>query len=446
MTLSLPLEAPSLTSATAPPAAGRTVPFDRPGVRLWCVGLVALLGVHHAELPAVLLRMDEVQWRQLGAALIAGGACAGILWMLWRGVLLDRPYTAWPLLLLGTILTVSLFANTAFFPKPLKDWLPAHYVYVPVLQFYILLAFRATDREVIWGLILSGLLAAVLMLVYYAGQLDLLRYYARRSIFGLDVSRIVIMKYEFFFASLGLFAVLLTGHLSLFWRVVAGVALALCLFLQIQVVQSRQGLIAMGIGMAVVLLLDRRTFQMRPFLVRGAVVLIGLLAAPLLLAQYLSLLTRDDLLQSNELNVAVRFHTFDHYVRHFIDSYGVGFGMASASGRVNNVIAEGLANAVNFTDLGLYGAFMQFGVLGGLIAVWLTLQAVLWGVRAARLAPDAESWRPAVLAGYFIGWLCVPVQINAFTLHSSIHFGALVIYLAWYYRERVRFERLPRFG
>ncbi|NYZ16389.1 hypothetical protein HL658_27930 [Azospirillum sp. RWY-5-1] len=413
-----------------------------PGLCWWRVALVVVFGLFHSELFAVVSGADEVLVRQAGLGLLTGAALASLGWLLWRGTLLQRPYVLWPLILLCTILTVSLFANTAFYPKPLKDWLPAHYIYLPVLQFYVLLAVRATDRDIIWGLILTGVIAALLMTVYYLGLWDALRYYARRSIFGLDVSRIVIMKYEFFFASLGLFAILLTPHLPMWLKTLAGTLLALCLALQIQVVQSRQGLIAMFVGMAVLLLVDRRSLHVRPFLVRGAVVLIGLLCVPLALDQYLELLTRRDLLESRELNVAVRFHTFDHYAQYFIDTMGVGFGMSAPSGRINNVIAEGRALAVNFTDLGLYGAFMQFGVIGGLLAVFLTLQAIFWGIRTARALSPEHAWRPALLGAYFIGWLCVPVQINAFTLPSSIHFGALAVYLAWYYRGW--FHRLPR--
>lgn len=413
-----------------------------PGLCWWRVALVVVFGLFHSELFAVASGADEVQVRQAGLGLLTVAALASLGWLLWRGTLLQRPYVLWPLILLGTILTVSLFANTAFYPKPLKDWLPAHYIYLPVLQFYVLLAVRATDRDIVWGLLVTGVIAAVLMTVYYLGLWDALHYYARRSIFGLDVSRIVIMKYEFFFASLGLFAILLTPHLPMWLKTLAAALLALCLALQIQVVQSRQGLIAMFVGMAVLLLVDRRSLHVRPFLVRGAVVLIGLLCVPLALDQYLELLTRRDLLESRELNVAVRFHTFDHYAQYFIDTLGIGFGMSAPSGRINNVIAEGRAMAVNFTDLGLYGAFMQFGVIGGLLSVFLTAQVVFWGIRTARALPPEHAWRPALLAAYFIGWLCVPVQINAFTLPSSIHFGALAVYLAWYYRGW--FRRLPR--
>lgn len=423
---------------------GSVIPFDRPGVSLWRVAMVVVLAMFHNELISVLLGLDVVMMQQAGNLALTGLSALCFAWLLNRGVPFSHPFMLWPIILFAVMLTVSLFANTIFFPKPVSHWAAAHYVYLPVLQVYILIALRFNDKDVIWGLIIAGVIAALLMIGYELGLLPFLRRYVRRSVFGMDVARIVIMKYEFFFASLALFAVVLSSRIAAWWKGIALALLSLCLALQVDLVQSRQGLVAMGVGIVVLLAIDQRTFQLRSFLTRAAVGLCGVMVAPIILQPYIEMLFRDDLLHSQDLNVAVRLHTFEHYLGIFMDTNGVGFGMMSPSGRVNNVIAESLAQFVNYTDSGLYGAFFQFGIVGGAVAVYLTWQAVASGYRGARLFPDGERWRPAVLSAYFIGWLCVPVPINAFTFQSSIHFGTFVIFLVWYYRSRIRYEKTVR--
>lgn len=420
----------------------QTILFDRPGVSLWRVALVTVLTLFHNELIAVVLGMDEVMVRQGGLAVLTMLSLAAFAVLVWRGMVFAHPFLLWPLGLLVLFLVVSLFANTAFFPKPVSHWLAAHYVYLPVLQVYLLVALRCTAKDVVWGLIVAGVIAAALMIGYEAGALPMLRSFVRRSIFGQDVARIVIMKYEFFFASLALFVLVLSSRMGPGWKAGALAVLGLCLALQVQLVQSRQGLIAMAMGVGVALLLDRQTFQFRPFLVRAAMALCAIVVLPVLLEPYIALLARDDLMESRELNVAIRFETFFHYLPIFLDTGGVGFGMSAPSGRINNIIAASLAQHVNFTDLGLYGALFQFGVLGGAAAVYLTLQAVTVGIGGARRFDAGERWCAAVMAGYFIGWLCVPVPINAFTFTSSIHFGSLVILVIWHMRAHLRFVAL----
>ncbi len=424
------------------PFAG--IPFDRTGVSLWRVALVTFLTLFHNELIAALLGLDEVTVRQGGLALLTALSLASLAVLVWRGMVFAHPFLLWPLGLLLLFLVVSLFANTVFFPKPLSHWLAAHYVYLPVLQVYLLVALRCTAKDVMWGIIGAGIIAAVLMIGYEVGQLPMLRAFVRRSIFGQDVARIVIMKYEFFFASLALFVLVLSSRLAVGWKGVAMAVLGVCLALQVQLVQSRQGLIAMGVGVAVALLLDRQTFRFRPFLVRTAMALCAIVVLPILLEPYIALLARDDLMESRELNVAIRFETFFHYLPIFLDTGGVGFGMSAPSGRINNIIAASLAQHVNFTDLGLYGALFQFGVLGGAAAVTMTFLAIRVGIGGARRFGADERWCAAVLAGYFIGWLCVPVPINAFTFTSSIHFGSLVIAIIWHMRAHLRFLDLTR--
>ncbi|WP_029007578.1 hypothetical protein [Azospirillum halopraeferens] len=433
---------PLATAVGGPAAAGPPRRFDRERVTLWRVALVAGMAFLYAELIAVIIGMDDILFRQLVALSVGGAGFASIGWLAWRGELFRHPFALWPLVLVAVMLMVSLFSNTIFFPKPLKDWLPAHYVYLPVMQLYILMALRFTDREVIWGLAFAGLVAAVLMVVYRFGLWDVLSHYARRSIFGLDVSRIVIMKHEFFFASLAMFAVLLAPSVPFAGKVAAAVALAVCMALQIEVVQSRQGMLATGVGMLVMLAVDRRSFHTKPFLVRATMLVIGAMVVPLLMWDYVEMLFRDDLLDSRELNVAVRFHTFDHYSHYFHVTHGLGFGMMSATGTRNNVLAESLSMHVNITDLGLYGSFMQFGIVGGSLAVLLTGFVIYYSLRTARRLPQDEAWMPALLGAYFLGWMCVPVQLNAFTMSTSIHFGAFVFYLAWYYRCRGRYEAM----
>lgn len=413
--------------------------FDRPGVSLWRVALVTFLTLFHNELLAAFLGMDEVMLRQQGLALLTMLSLAAFAVLVWRGMVFAHPFLLWPLGLLVLFLVVSLFANTVFFPKPLSHWLAAHYVYLPILQVYLLVALRCTAKDVVWGMIAAGVIAAALMVGYEAGLLPMLRSFVRRSIFGQDVARIVIMKYEFFFASLALFALVLSSRMGPGWRAAALAVLGVCLALQVQLVQSRQGLIAMAVGVAVALVLDRQTFQFRPFLVRAAMALCAVVVLPILLEPYIALLARDDLMESRELNVAIRFETFFHYLPIFLDTGGVGFGMSAPSGRINNIIAASLAQHVNFTDLGLYGALFQFGVLGGAAALYLTFVTVKVGIAGARRFDPDERWCAAVMAGYFIGWLCVPVPINAFTFTSSIHFGSLVILVVWHMRAHLRF-------
>ncbi|HYD32177.1 MAG TPA: O-antigen ligase family protein [Azospirillaceae bacterium] len=423
------------TSTAALPA------FDRESVSWWRVGLLAILSLYHNELLAALIGIGDEVMRQMGFPLLIAGAGLGLLFLLMTGALFRHPFLLWPLVLVGVFILTSLFANTVFYPKSLKDWLPAHYIYLPILQLYLMAALRYTDRDILWGLLFTGLVAAVLTLGYRFGAFQFLEYYSRRSIFGETERRVVVMKYEFLYATLVLLSLGMASRLAVWAKGLGLLGLALLLALQIGVVQSRQGLIAVGVGAAVLMALDRRTFEPLTLLTRAALGLVALVVVPIALAPYIDLLGRDDLVESDQLNVGIRLQAFQHYLGYFRETWGVGFGMSSPSARLNNVIAEALAHAYNFSDLGLWAAFLQFGIVGGSLATFLTLLTIRTGIQAARTLPDQDAWRPAVLAAYFIGWMCVPVPINVFTLPKSIHFGALALYLVWYYRNALRYQR-----
>lgn len=419
MSLSLSLPAPAL--GCRPLSVGR-------------VALVILIALYFNDLLTAMTGLEKAPMRHLGTGVLMAASAGGLGTMLLRGDIVRYPFTLWPLALVGLFLTTSLISNSLFLPKSLGDWLPAHYVFMPVLLFYLLGGLRCTEREVFLGLVISGLIGGALMLAYHFDLLPFLEYYERRSIFGLDVRRMVVLKYEVMLALLALFAALLEERTPAWAKALAMVAVVVLLFLSSKVMQSRQALVAIMVSFVLLLAFDRRTFQHHPFLVRATVGLMVLLAVPFALANYLDLLGRDDLIESRELNVYVRIYTFERYFDLFTDTYGVGFGMSSPTGQVNNAIGANLAAAANFNDLELYGALFQFGIIGGLAALYLTLAGITAGWRAFRLLPCPHRWRPALLSVFLISGLLSPLPLNIFTQEWSMYFGGFALYLAWYYR------------
>jgi hypothetical protein len=419
------------------------VPIDRRRLSIWRVLLVAILALYHGDLLPAATGIDPVITRQIGSAILipAGAISFGVI--LARGDVAHFPFLLWPLVLVGLFIITSLFSNSLFFPKPMEDWLYAHYMYLPLTLVYVLMALRFTDKEVYWGLVGVGLVAIGLMALYYFDLAPFLSYYARRSIFGVQVERVVVLKYEVLLAVLALFTSLLNPHITTKLKPICLIILIAALLLLVELVQSRLVLLGTGLGFALLLICDPRTYQHRSFIVRGTFAVIGLMLMPLLIGDYLSLLGRSDLLESQEMAVYVRIHTFDHYRSLFESTYGVGFGMSSATGLVNNVISESMAELANFNDLGLYGALFQFGVLGGLAAAYLSLTAVVVSYRAMRVVPDADRWRPAVLCAFFTGGLCSPLPVNVFTLEWSMYFAGFMLYLIWYYRAANHYYRHP---
>ena len=406
--------------------------------------LLAVLVLQADEFFTALFGWNDVLARQTMAGLYLLVGLAYLLFQLLSGRIGAYTYLLWAPGLFVLFLIVSAVSNTLLLPKPLGDWVPAHYIYLPVMICYLLAALRYSERDVVLGLAVAGGVAATVIAVDALVHLEFVKFFTRRSIFDIAERRVVILGYEVVFCAVLAFA----GAWMQFGRAASGVFLYVIVFalfyLESQVIQTRLALLNMGLSILLLIYWDRKRGSFLRLAFANVMLIGALLVAPIVLDRYLDLLSQRDLITSNQYNVYIRIQTAEFYLRQFAESYGLGIGMMSPNAGVANPLRAGMALQFNIVDVGLAAALFQFGLPGLAAVCFLTINAAYSAFRAFRVLSGWPRVRAAAVAAMVIGAFIAPIPANFFSISSTTYLGGILIYLTWYYRRVVVQHRQTR--
>lgn len=356
----------------------------------------------------------------------------------------SNPTYHWMTALVGYMLFVTALYNTAIQPSPLFHWLPGIATFTPLLVFSLFDNFRVRIGEVGLGFLITAIFCALLTAVDQVLQLPSLDVYTRTAYFDTGLRRLVLAKTEQAFAFLLLLSI--AFHFSrptVRWIAIA--SLLLVGYSVFVVTESRLVVAALLIGTSIYLAFIMRAKRRLSalFLLLG----VGLLTLPTLLNKYVAYIGSTDILRE-DVSVQFRLLERDFFESYFNETGGLGFGAMYINERLNNILSFAMFSAgaffdapgypVSVGDIGFYGALYQFGYLGLLFSIALTLSSVLILLRAGRDPTDPHSNTLGVFGAIFLGFLISPLPMNFFTLDWTVAIGGTLWYLVSQTRQRYR--------
>ncbi|NKJ03013.1 O-antigen ligase family protein [Novosphingobium sp. SG707] len=405
----------------------------------WQVALVVCLLGFWDGFPFSIFGASMVFSYQLYSAIVFAGFILYIVRALiptlavgwWEGV---------SLLLFCWCVLVSFHWSVFVQPQPLLAWLPAIFTVGPVLTIFLLKAVGATRRDAESGLYYAGAFGSLLVAVHVALGLHFLDNYARGSAF--TEGRIVFFKLQAVFGLMvGLMRTAQARHpLNTLAHAFASVLMCYNVFV---LTESRQLILAVFLALVPIWAFALRgqtriiIGMVAPFIV----IPLGIYAVNKYLPNFSSM---SDYL-GQDISTQYRVIEDQHFHHVFDLSSGMGFGFMSGDPKYNNVLTFASQSAgflygtgkygVGLVDIGLVSALYQFGYIGFLLVVGMTLTCVIRLVTATRFGQDYAS---TSALGYMMAALMLnPIAVNYYTLFYSAHIGALL----WFIASQVRAEQ-----
>jgi hypothetical protein len=87
----------------------------------------------------------------------------------------------YPLAVFGVVFFVSMFSAAFIFEKPIMDWLPSLYIYIPIFIFYFLHVLNYKMEEVVLSIVFTSILVSIMLVIDQYSELSILDYYVRKS-------------------------------------------------------------------------------------------------------------------------------------------------------------------------------------------------------------------------------------------------------------------------
>ena len=336
----------------------------------------------------------------------------------------------YPLLAFAVFISVSAVSAFFIFPKPVNDWLPSMYQFVPIFSFYFLYLFNINVREIIFGMILVSVIISFLLVMDAFFKFEFFDAYIRRSsFFDLQTRRVVILKNELIFGFVALVSIYINGSLKpLKKRFV--LCLAVFVFLvQSFVIESRMGFMAMG--MSVLVLMYIKGFDKKIMVLSIFGLLVVFFAFPVIFSSHIEELKHMSLYDS-ESNISIRIETVKHFYQLYKESYGFGVGQMSSSAGINNVLNYN--DEFNIVDAGFYSSLFQFGPVGLFIWAYFTIKCVKVfrsHYRSSLNSDFSSSTGFAFLVGFTISLL----PISFFTASWCVALGGILLYQMWFFQH-----------
>lgn len=351
------------------------------------------------------------------------------------------------LLMLVYMIAVTVVYSSVIQPQDYSEWLFSLYQLVPVV---LILAFRACRigaKEIIAGLLIVGVVASGIVVVDGIIQFPVMEAYQRLATTDESLRRIVFLKMETAFALSLILGRMLSETLflnKLKWLAVAALP-TVSLFLYSE---SRSAIAATILGVAAYVI----------FILKGKKRAVSLIVAliflsfvgPYFLDKYLDqFLSADDYFANDQSN-SFRLLELFHFYNYFLDTYGFGFGSMSIGDEKSNIIAWSshvagylhgtYSYGLQLSDLGLYAALFQFGVLGFLFTIYMTYLCIAWLVRSG-LRIDSRRVKDASILGLTMIFFEInPWPVSYFTLSWSIFIGGALWCIADEMRGLLRLQ------
>ncbi|KKB82371.1 hypothetical protein VW29_16260 [Devosia limi DSM 17137] len=394
---------------------------------------IALLFVMPSGLPLSLFGVPAYQSDQIQIVIIAPLVGVRALQLLQRRWL-DRWESTIMVFLLYCYF-VSFISNSFFIPQPPDGWLPGLVLLVPLLLLFALDAFKITVKEVIDGLLIAALFAAMLVNVDRVSPIAGLDSYLHTAIHDPSLRRIVVMHNEMGFAFVILVARLLNMR-TLGGALLYLAALALLSGPLFVVSETRLVIAAAVIGCMLYALLVYRSTVKALVLSVLAVIAAGL--SPLIFGKYI-----DYAMAMGDLgdDPSVRFRAIEilHFGQLFDQTAGFGFGLMSLSPNKPNILTDALFRDaalygapdywLSLVDIRIYGALYQFGYVGFVLVLGLTLIVAyrLWW--CSREVAYTRRDDVGAVAATVVAFMLSPLPMNLFTAENTVTIGGMLWFL-----------------
>jgi hypothetical protein len=402
------------------------------------VAIVASLLFLAAGIPLTVFGLPMYVGPIVAAILIA----VGIAFRLAQILLLGEKTTRWELgmcIYVGYCIAVSLFSNTVLYPQSWDGWVPALYVLMPLL---VILPFTMLDVAFIDGIdaiVLVAIAGSLLVIVDHIYPLAFLDQYRRVAVADPDLRRIVLVKTEMAFAFVVSFARLLDRRKTLtavFRYAGSMIVIGFALFV---ISEGRLPISATVIGCAIYIVFfihGKRKLAIVPI-----ISVLMVIIAPLALEKYIDYVIAIGDLRQNDPSVSYRMTEYGYLKVLFDQTSGVGFGIMSQGGDHNTLLSFAahyggyLSGAgrlpVELADIGLFAALFQFGYLGFILVVCLTITVIrtLWKI-SRKGGPHPYKTEIGALAAVTIAFLISPLPMNFFSLDWTVQYGGLLWFLS----------------
>jgi hypothetical protein len=262
--------------------------------------------------------------------------------------------------------------------------------------------------------------------------LEFLDQYQRRSaFFSQEIRRIVLLKNEVIFGFVAVVSLFITGNRSEKEKK-SLIIIAIFLFLiQAFFMESRMGFLAMGTATFTLMYIKGLTKQVFKLYVIGFLAV--LFVFPIVFSEHIESFTKMSM-HSSESNISIRFETFEYFYDMFSNTYGVGIGMMSSNGGVNNVL-HAMEN-YNINDAGAYSSLFQFGILGVIMWLFYTFICLKSYMTYYKKSGSQDPYSAAAFA-FLIGFTFSLLPFSFFTSYSSISMGGVLLYVMWCCRSEL---------
>jgi hypothetical protein len=338
----------------------------------------------------------------------------------------------YPIIAFFIFFAVSFISGNFIFVKPLKDWLPSLYAFIPIFIFYFLYFFKYTSKEVVWSFICVAILISTLLIVDRISNFAFLDDYQRRSaFFSLDIRRIVLLKNEVIFGFVTVVSLLIIGNRSTNEKKILIIIAALLFLVQAFVMESRMGFIAMGVGTLTIMYIKGLTKQVFRWYVVGFLGVV--LVFPIVFSKHIEGLSNMSLHDSSS-NISIRFETVSHFYDTYIQSGGMGIGSMSSNGSVNNILNSEEHN--NIVDAGAISSLFQFGPFGLLIWIVFTFKSIQACLQYYRKTNNTDPYSAATFA-FILSFTLSPLPLSFFTASWCISVGGVLLYLMWFFQTEM---------
>ena len=343
-----------------------------------------------------------------------------------------------PILLFIWVVFASFISNVYIFGYELRNWFFALYTLIPILAFVMWWAVGMTATEVLYGIVVTGFIAALLNVADRFAPIPALDGLRRMSAYGAfgNTDRLVFLKDECVLAGLLLFANLLT-HLGRRGQVsISIVPLLLIGYVEVEIFESRLSILITIVAIAVFMLTANINSARRLFAIMLSLT-VGIPLGAWLLDKYITPLLSNNVSRYIEnTNVEIRFISNEYFARVFAETWGNGIGVMSTNPESPNVISNVVAKAYNLNDLGLFAALYQFGIVGITLAIAMSVIFFIGMYRIGKGSIHPKSSEIFMVSSFFLASLIQPIPINFITLPYSCFFGSTL----WYLFRRVSYE------
>lgn len=419
---------PQQVRSSAVAAASRPLPGSKK--------LLLLMGLFWDGFPFAIVGISTPTIRYLVGAVIVAATLMFIVSNSKRLNALTR-WETYPVLLIVYTFICTIISATVFYPQPVDGWLFAYYSLTPLFLIFFVRVSRLSSSDLIDVLVSSSIFIVLMVWLDQVTRVGFMETYTRAATADLDQRRIVIYKTQISVAT-AICYVRLVYAKQLDDLVRNGAWFLLTFGCLAIVMESRLTLAALLLALAgftlIMLSGSRRVWA------TAAGGIFALAGAPYFLDKYLEQASRQTNYIQDDVSIQWRLKTVEYYYDVFERTYGLGFGVMSSGENRDNPLAFAQWSAgslvgsegYNFylADTGLMSSFFQFGFIGFIMTLLMSLTAALTLIRIGVRHRSSNAKELGMVGLVMLFYVVSPWPTNFFTLEWSVYAGAVFWCLA----------------